>query len=176
MLLDSTYLFSDAIGDDKGVDTVTDGSSKGVAVLKDAPANDNDADDEGDDDDDWESDDFLATFILVIVIVVIDKMLLDSTLLSFDVISDDESVGTVGEGGNGGVPVFKNDSDSNNDADGVDEEEKGDDDDWESNDAAAIDVVVVVINGHGDELKYCLVDCSSGASVGECKIIWLKCT
>ena len=49
MLLDSTLLSSDAIGDDEGVDTVVGGGNKGVAVFKDDPDNDNDADDEEDD-------------------------------------------------------------------------------------------------------------------------------
>ena len=163
MLLYSTLLFSDTIRDDECVDTVSDGSSKGVAVFKDAPENDDDADDEGDDADDEESNEAVA-----IVIVVIDKMLLDSKLLSFDVIGDDESLGTVGEGGTGGVPVFKDDSDNDNDADDVGDEEKGNDNDWENNDATAIDVVVAVINGDGDGDKYSIVDCSSGASISGC--------
>ena len=165
MLLDSTLLFSDTIGDDECVDPVADGSSKGVVVFKDAPENDNDADNEGDDADDWESNEAVATDI---AIVVIDKILLDSKLLSFDVIGDDESLGTVGEAGTGGVLVFKDDSDNDNDADDVDDEEKGNDNDWESNDATAIDVVVDVINGDGDGDKYGIVDCSSGVSISGC--------
>jgi len=69
MLLDSTLLFFDAIGDDEGADTVV-----GVVSFKDAPDNDNDADtdeDEDDqkvDDDDWDSNEAAATDVSMVVI------------------------------------------------------------------------------------------------------------
>ena len=103
-----------------------------------------------------------------VVMIVIDEMFLDSTLLTFDVIGDDISVDTVGDGGNEGVAVFKDNPDN------VEDEEKGNDEGWESIDAAAIDAVVAVINGYGDGDEDGIVDRSSAASVCECKILPLK--
>ena len=72
MLLDSTILISDVIGDVEGVDIVGRGGNVGVAVFKDAPDNDNDADDDGndqkDDDDGWDRDEAVATDFGVAVI------------------------------------------------------------------------------------------------------------
>ena len=76
MFLDSTLLFSDAIGDEDGVDTVADGGSEDVAVFKDDPDDDNDADDHEDDekddneadDDDFDSNDAVATGAVMVII------------------------------------------------------------------------------------------------------------
>jgi len=131
MLLDSTLLSSDAIGDVEGVDNLACGGNAGVAVFKDAPDNDNDADDDEDkddqkdDDDDWESNDAAATDIFM----VIGEMLSDSRLVSSDAIGDVEGVDTVGDGGNGGVAVIKDDPDNDNDADDEKDDQEDDDDD-----------------------------------------------
>ena len=134
MFLDTLLLRSDAIGDDEGVVTVVGSGNE---------------DNDDADDDDCESDDAEATDT---VMVVMDKMLLDSSLSSVS-IGDDEGIGAVGDSGNEGAAVFKDDTDNDDN-----------DDDCESNDAEATDFVMVVIDEDGDR-DNTSVDCSSGVPV-----------
>ena len=150
MFLDLVILSSDATGDVEDVDTVASGGNKDVAVFNGDPDNDNDAEGDGDDND-CESNDAVAD----IAMVVVAKMLPDSRLLSPDAIDDDESFDTVGDGGNGGVGIIKDDPDNDNDADKDDQEH--DDDDWDTD--ADVGMVVIDEDGNGDDGNG--VDCVS---------------
>ena len=68
MFLDSNLLSSGAIGDEEGVDTVTNGGNEDVAVFKADPDDDNVADEDKDDGDDCENDDAVATDVPVVII------------------------------------------------------------------------------------------------------------
>ena len=103
-------------------------------------------------------------------------MFLDPTLLSSGATSDEEGVDTVADGGNEDVVGFKDDPDDDNDADDDEDDEKNDEGDCKSDDAVATDVFMVIIDKDGDEDDDSAVgDCSSGVSVGGCKILPLKC-
>ena len=101
-------------------------------------------------------------------------MFLDSTLLSSDAIGDEEGVDTAADGSSEGGAVFKDDLDDDNAADDDEDGEKNNNDGCESNDAVATGVVMVIIDKDDDGDADSGVDCSSGVSVGGCKILPLK--
>ena len=98
-------------------------------------------------------------------------MLLNSSPPSSDAIDDEEGADTIADGCSEDVAVLKDDPDDDNDADDDKEDEKDIDDDCGSNDAVGPGVVKVFIDKDGDEDDDSSVDCSSGISVGECKIL-----
>ena len=101
-------------------------------------------------------------------------MFLDPMLLSSCATGDEEGVDTFADGGNEDVVIVKDDPDDDNDADDDEDDEKENDDDSKNDDAVATDVVMVIIDKDGDEVGDGGVDCSSGVSVGGCKILLLK--